>query len=110
MEQVRIKIDLFKAHSLRGATATHMLQKNVPQEWVQARGHWSSSVTLDQYYNHLHQTKEWEALIMGKDASVRLSEALAVPRPSSPIVELYCKETKVLGFVKFQRDPIVVLF
>ena len=48
MEQVGIKTDFFKAHSLWGATATLMLQKNVPQEWVQAWGHWSSSATLDQ--------------------------------------------------------------
>ena len=87
MGQVGIKTDFFRAHCLRGATATHMLQKNVPQEWVQGRGHWSSSVTLDQYYNRLHQTNDWEALIMGKDAPVRLSEALAVPHPSSPIVD-----------------------
>ena len=51
MGQVGIKADFYKAHSLRGATSTHMLQKNVPQEWVKARGHWSSSVALDQYYN-----------------------------------------------------------
>ena len=39
MGQVGMKFYFFKAHSLRVAAASHMLQKNVPQEWVHARGH-----------------------------------------------------------------------
>ena len=96
MDQVGIQTKHFKAHSLRGAAATHLLKNKIPQDWIQARGHWSSSVTLDKYYNRLHQTKNWEALLMGRDEAVRLSEALAVPLPSSPIAET-TKEVESMG-------------
>ena len=96
MDQVGIQTKHFKAHSLRGAAATHLLKNKIPQDLIQARGHWSSSVTLDKYYNRLHQTKNWEALLMGRDEAVRLSEALAVPLPSSPIAET-TKEVESMG-------------
>ena len=59
--KARIDTTIFKSHSLRGATATHLLLKGVPQQWVQQRGQWASSTTLDQYYNRLHQHRQWGA-------------------------------------------------
>ena len=87
MQAIGNKIAFVKAHSSRGAPATHMPKENIPQEWVQARGHWSTTTTLGQYYIRLHQIKDRETLLVKKDASVTLSQALAVPPPPSPIAE-----------------------
>ena len=42
---------VYKAHSLRGATATHLLKTGTPPTWVRTRGGWTSSATLDLYYS-----------------------------------------------------------
>ena len=59
-------ITVWKAHSLRGATATHLLAQGCPQTLVQARGHWSNQGTLERYYNRLHQQQDWETLLVQK--------------------------------------------
>ena len=82
MEMAGVDTDVFKAHSLRGATATQLLRKGVPHHLVQSRGAWSNSATLDVYYNRLHQSADWERLLEGEDASVRHSADRAV-LPSS---------------------------
>ena len=46
MEKAGIPIQTFKAHSFRGATASKMLKREIPQEWVVARGGWGDSKTL----------------------------------------------------------------
>ena len=38
MQKAGVEIEIYKAHSLRGATATHMLQAGTPQTLVMARG------------------------------------------------------------------------
>jgi integrase len=63
MASVGIDTQVFKAHSLRGATATHLMARGQPKEMVQARGGWSSTATLDVYYNRLHQSCDWEAML-----------------------------------------------
>ena len=63
MQEENIDTQVFKAHSLRGATATHLLQQGTPQSLVQARGKWASSKTLDDYYSRLHQTENWGKLL-----------------------------------------------
>ena len=84
MEAEGIETRVFKAHSLRGATATHLLKQGVPHSLVQARGAWSSSQTLDLYYNRLHQAHDWEALLQGEHVSGRQPTACAVLPPSCP--------------------------
>ena len=54
MKSVGINVDIFKAHSLRGATATHLLTKGVSQDLVQSRGHWTTSQNMDMYYSRMH--------------------------------------------------------
>ena len=63
MRNVGVDTDVFKSHSLCGATATHLLKEGVPHHLVQSRGAWTNSATLDTYYNRLHQTKDWERLL-----------------------------------------------
>jgi hypothetical protein len=82
MDTVGINTETFKAHSLRGATATHLLRQGVSHHLVKTRGAWSSSDTLDQYYNRLHQSQDWERLLEGENASGRQSAERAV-LPSS---------------------------
>ena len=82
MEMAGVDTDIFKSHSLRGATATHLLKTGVPHHLVQSRGAWTSSATLDTYYNRLHQSANWERLLEGEDAAVRHSAERAV-LPSS---------------------------
>jgi integrase len=82
MAEEGIDTNTFKAHSLRGATATHLLQM-APQSLVQARGRWASGETLDKYYARLHQEKDWEGLL-GGHAKDRQATACAVLPPSVP--------------------------
>ena len=87
MQAVGIDTEVFKSHSLRGATATHLLKEGVPHHLVQSRGAWSSSATLDTYYNRLHQTKDWERLLEGEHAGVRHSADRAVLPSSASLSE-----------------------
>ena len=87
MEKMGVNTEAFKAHSLRGATATHLLKKNVPQSLVQARGGWTSTYTMDQYYSRLHQSKNWEDSL-GGDVAARHSAICAVPSPTFPLPEV----------------------
>ena len=62
---LNVNIDTYKSHSLRGAVATHLLRKQVPKSWVQERGGWKSSTTMDQFYNRLHLHQDWQRLLGG---------------------------------------------
>ena len=84
MQAAGIHTQVFKAHSLRGATATHLLANGAPQTLVQARGHWTTQGTLDMYYSRLHQQVDWQAHLMGGHASERQEAACAVLSPSAP--------------------------
>jgi len=83
MTAAGIDTHIFKAHSLRGATATHLLARGVPAHMVQARGQWGSAKTMDDYYNRLHQTKDWQKLLLGEHDACRHSAACAVLDPSA---------------------------
>jgi hypothetical protein len=90
MQDLGINTDAFKSHSLRGAIATHLIKKGVPQTLVQARGGWTNPATLQQYYNRLHQSTDWEGLLqqgpLGETDKERQSAACVVllTKPSSP--------------------------
>ena len=74
-----INTQVFKAHSLRGATATHLMRVGAPRHEVQARGGWSSSQTLDTYYLRLHQEQNWERRLQGEIARAGLVCRSAAP-------------------------------
>ena len=63
MSQVGIDTEIFKAHSLRGATATQLAQQGVPLPWIQGSGGWTSMETLQKHYNALHQAQNWQELL-----------------------------------------------
>ena len=84
MKEVGIDTSIFKPHSLRGATATHLLKGGVSQDLIQGRGHWASRITLDQYYSRLHQHKNWQELLQGEHAGGRQSAACAMLPPTDP--------------------------
>ena len=46
MTQLGIPKEAFKAHSLRGATATHLKMNGMEPQWVQSRGGWQSPETM----------------------------------------------------------------
>jgi hypothetical protein len=85
MASVGIDVSVFKAHSIRGAVATLLMKRGVSRELVQARGHWSSTATLDMYYARLHQDQRWEALL-GGDAGTGMSACAEAP-PKAPQTE-----------------------
>ena len=87
MQQCGLNTEAFKAHSMRGATASHLMEMGVPQNWVQSRGQWRTSTTLEQYYNRLHQTRDWEALMQGEHDGTRQSCDVSAPPTSSPEAE-----------------------
>jgi hypothetical protein len=58
-----IPTSLFKAHSLRGASATAMMAHGASQTVTRQRGGWSSCSAFDQHYARLHQAVDWEALL-----------------------------------------------
>ena len=78
MGQEGINTEVFTAHSLRGATATWLLKKGTPRNLVQARGGWADTRTMDDYYNRLHQSQSWEAMLQGENAGSRQSVDCAV--------------------------------
>ena len=83
MQEENIDTQVYKAHSLRGATATHLLQQGTPQTLVQARGKWASSKTMDDYYSRLHQTENWEKLLGGHGEERQASACAVLPLPVS---------------------------
>jgi len=52
----------WKAHSFRGAAATHFMAKGVPGAVVQARGGWASAATMATHYARQHQLIPWAEL------------------------------------------------
>ena len=54
MDAVGINTRIFKAHSIRGATATFLLSLGVEKSLVKSRGNWSSEECMDRYYSRLH--------------------------------------------------------
>ena len=81
MKQCDIDISIFGAHSLRGATATHLLEEGMDKENIKNRGGWSSMQTLDQYYARLHNSQDWENSL-GGHASAGIVLTCAVPPPT----------------------------
>jgi hypothetical protein len=81
MQRLGYDTDVWKAHSVRGATATHLLESGTPQSWVQARGGWTSSGTLDNYYARLHQRKDWQGLLQGETAEIGICVNCVLPPP-----------------------------
>ena len=67
MTQLGIPTEAFKAHSLRGATATHAMLNGMEPQCVQSRGGWQSPGTMQMYYNRIHQEQAWEAVIQEKN-------------------------------------------
>ena len=47
--QLGIDTAVYKSHSLRGATATHLAQSGVPLHWIQGKGGWSSLEILQKH-------------------------------------------------------------
>ena len=68
MAQEGVDTKVFKAHSLRGATATWLLRKGARRDMVQARGGWGDTQTMDMYYSRLHQHQEWQGMLQGENA------------------------------------------
>ena len=63
MESVGLDTTIFKAHSVRGASATFFMQAGVPKELVQARGGWTTQETVLQYYSRAHQSYNWDGAL-----------------------------------------------
>ena len=63
MTQLGIPTEAFKAHSLRGATATHLMLNGMEPQWVQSREGWQSPETMQMYYQRIHQQQDWEAAL-----------------------------------------------
>ena len=94
MQQQGIPTECFKAHSLRGATATHYLLHGMEPQWVQTRGGWSSPETMQVYYNRLHQHQSWEQALQGKIGTIKHFFSSVVPA-STPLP--YLKPTQEGG-------------
>jgi len=62
MAEAGIDTAEWKAHSLRGAAATHFMAKGVPDAVVQARGCWASAATMATHYARQHQLIPWTEL------------------------------------------------
>jgi integrase len=80
LEALGVDTSVFKAHSLRGATATQLLRDGCPQRLVQSRGGWSSPITLDKYYARLHQHVNWEAMRASGEAQGNSSRSAFAPK------------------------------
>jgi integrase len=56
MKDAGIDIDKFKAHSIRGASATKLLDKGVSAEDVMRAGRWSSYSVFNRFYDRASRT------------------------------------------------------
>ena len=107
MTEENIDTQVFKAHSLRGATATHLLQQGTSQTLVQARGKWASSKTLDDYYSRLHQTENWEKLLGGNGKERQASACAVLPLTvSQPTLTEEGERRKTQGDCTAQVDAL----
>ena len=57
MKKLGIDTEVYKSHSLRGATATQLAQSGVPIPWIQGRGGWTSMDTLQKTITHCIEPK-----------------------------------------------------
>jgi hypothetical protein len=66
LEKAGIPSTRFKAHSLRGATATYLtMMKKVPEQSIRARGGWfSGSDSYAKHYDRSDQGEVWDLLFM----------------------------------------------
>ncbi len=87
MTRLGIPTDAFKSHSLRGATATHLMLNGMQPQWVQSRGGWQSPETMQVYYNRLHQQQDWEKALQGKTDALKHCFNCVVPALTSPQTE-----------------------
>ena len=85
MKRVGLDVQIFKAHSLRGATATKLLRLGVPKNLVRARGGWKLDAVLDEYDSRFHQQVPWEEVLLGETAgrgmSLGASSSTTTPQP-----------------------------
>ena len=70
LNQHGVDTTIFKAHSLRGAEATYLLQSGVPKDCVQCRGGWRDVSTMNEYCNRCHLTQNWEKFLLGNKVSM----------------------------------------
>ena len=77
--QLGIPTEAFKAQSLLGATATHLMLNVMAPQWVQSRGGWKSPETMQIYYNRIHQQQDWEAALQGKTDAIKHCFNCVVP-------------------------------
>ena len=87
MQELGIPTEAFKAHSLRGATATTLLMHGMEPQWVQARGGWTNQTTMQVYYSRLHQVQDWERALQGKIDASNLCVRSVVPVTKLPLTE-----------------------
>ena len=95
LEMLGVDVNVFKSHSLRGSTATHLATKGVPLPWIQGRGGWSSTATLQQHYDRLHQQQNWQDILTGtsgEPARERHSADCVVAVPSTSSQAIPTKE------------------
>ena len=98
MANCGVDTEIYKAHSLRGATATHLLRQGAPRALVQTRGGWSTMAALDKYYDRLHQFHNWPALLTsGENVGDRQSTScLVLPAKASGAKPRACPEGESL--------------
>ena len=87
MTQLGIPTEAFKANSLRGATATHLMLNGMEPQWVQSRGVRQSPETMQNYYNRIHQQQDWEAAFKGKTDASKHCFNCVFPALTSPQTE-----------------------
>ena len=61
MTQLGFPTEAFKANSLRGARATHLMLNGMETPKAQSCGGCQSLETMQMYYNRIHQHQDWEA-------------------------------------------------
>ena len=76
MDGLGIDIHQYKSHSIRGASATLMLREGASPDLTRQRGGWATPQSFEKHYNRLHQTIDWESIL------VRSLECARLQRPN----------------------------
>ena len=74
----------FKAHSLRGASASCAASSGTPAPLVRQRGGWSSDSVFDLHYARAHQNICWDDLFLGVPEVESSTSWQTPPRVSAP--------------------------
>ncbi len=102
MNRLGVDTNVFKAHSLRGASASTALSSGVAPRFVQQRGAWKSDTVFDEHYGRGHQLLDWDKMFLGQEGDL-LTSSITSEIVYNPSVHFCTNTTKEVLSKKCER-------